>query len=45
MKSGVSDATVARAELYGQDVRLSTWDAWAEALEVPVSDLVSEEAA
>lgn len=44
-KSGVSEATVARAELYGQDVKLSTWDAWAEALDVPVSELVADEAA
>jgi transcriptional regulator with XRE-family HTH domain len=41
-KSGVSEATVARAELYGQDVKLSTWDAWAAALDVPVSELVAD---
>ena len=43
-KAGVSEATVARIELYGQDVKLSTWEAMAQALDTPLTDLVGEAA-
>jgi len=44
-KAGVSEATVARIELYGQDVKLSTWEAMADALDTPLVELVGEVAA
>lgn len=40
-KAGVSEATVARIELYGQDVKLSTWDSMAQAFDVPLADLLT----
>lgn len=43
-KAGVSEATVARIELYGQDVKLSTWEAMADALGTPLTELVGEAA-
>lgn len=40
-KSGTSEATVARVELYGHEAKLDAWDSWAAVLEVPLADLIA----
>ena len=39
-KSGTSAMTILRAELHGSDPSLSTLTAWADALDVPLDELV-----
>lgn len=40
-KSGTSEATISRVELYGHQAGLDSWDAWSEALDVPLAELVA----
>lgn len=39
-KSGTSEPAIARTELYGNQPRLTTLEAWAEALDTSVGDLL-----
>lgn len=41
-KSGTSEATIARVELYEHQAGLDCWDAWSSILEVSLSDLLGE---